>query len=176
MTELSAEKLAALREIAGFPGYRISRDGRVFSTASNWRGYGVREITPIPGKGGYLKVRLTVEGKRLNRAVHRLVAEEFLPPRPAGAQIRHLDGDRVNNAASNLAWGSAKDNADDRKRHGRTAEGSRNGSAEIDEATVRLVRELRSSGLLYREITDKTGVTRQHARLIVTREIWSHVI
>lgn len=106
------------------PGYRVTEDGRVFSIAHNWRGYGEREMSQIPHKDGYLSVRLIIDGKRKRFAVHRLVAAKFLPPAPSRLhQVRHLDGDKSNNRFSNLAWGTAKDNADDREAHGRTSRG-----------------------------------------------------
>ena len=105
------------------PGYRVTADGRVFS-ATNWRGYGERELSQLPHKGGYLSVRMVVDGHRKRFLVHRLVAATFLPARPSPAhEVRHLDGNKLNNAASNLAWGTRKENADDRERHGRTSRG-----------------------------------------------------
>lgn len=112
------------------PGYRITADGRVFSVEHNWRGYGERELSQVPHKDGYLTVRLTVDGRRKRFAVHRLVAGQFLPPRPSPShQVRHLDGDKTNNRVGNLAWGTAKDNADDREMHGRTSRGEAHGAA-----------------------------------------------
>lgn len=113
-------------------GYRVTRDGRVLSVAHNWRGYGEREMAPSPNSDGYPSVRLTVDGKRTRLAVHRLVARQFLPPRPSSAhEVRHLDGDKTNNHVSNLAWGTPKENADDRTRHGRTSRGRRHAEAII---------------------------------------------
>ena len=107
------------------PGYRVTADGRVFSTAHNWRGYGEREMQQAPNGCGYLSVRLTINGKRVRLAVHRLVAQTFLPPRPSKRhEVRHLDGNKLNNDSKNLAWGTSKENADDRERHGRTSRGT----------------------------------------------------
>jgi hypothetical protein len=113
----------AFTPCAGFPGYEVSRDGRVRSVASNWRGYGLRELVQQPNDDGYPSVRLTVGNKqRRHIAVHRLVADAFLPPQPEGTdQLRHLDGSRTNNRDDNLCWGTAADNAADRSAHGRTA-------------------------------------------------------
>ena len=74
----------------------------------------------------YPCVMLRYAGKRKRVAVHRMVALNFigLPPF-AGAEVRHLDGDHSNPRWDNLAWGTAKDNADDREQHGRTARGPR---------------------------------------------------
>jgi hypothetical protein len=112
------------------PGYRVTADGRVFAVSTNWRGYGEREMRQTPNADGYPSVRLTIDGKRKRLAVHRLVAREFLPPRPSPVhEVRHLDGDKWNNCVGNLAWGTPKDNADDRERHGRTSRGERHSIA-----------------------------------------------
>jgi hypothetical protein len=109
--------------LVSFPGYAVSRDGVVFSLTHNWRGYGERRLAVDTNDHGYASVRLTVNGKRTRLAVHKLVAEAFLPAKPntPDAQIRHLDGNRMNPHADNLAWGTAADNAADRDRHGRTS-------------------------------------------------------
>jgi|ERR1041385_963583 hypothetical protein len=106
-------------------GYMASRDGRIFSF-SNWRGYGVREITQIPNGKGYLKVRISMGGRRRNLPVHRLIAATFLPINPGSDfEVCHNNGDRWDNRATNLRWGTRKDNADDRERHGRTSRGEK---------------------------------------------------
>lgn len=112
-------------DIPDWPGYAAARDGRIWSLDSNWRGYGARELRREIDRGGYPCVRLTFgSGKRKRFKIHKLMALTFFGPCPAGCdQVRHLDGDRLNNRVENLAWGSAKENADDRERHGRTARG-----------------------------------------------------
>jgi hypothetical protein len=112
------------------PGYEVTRDGRVFSVATNWRGYGRREMSQDPNDDGYPSVRILVNGKRRRIAVHILVAREYLPARPSPShEVRHLDGNRLNSKADNLAWGTRKENADDRERHGRTSRGNRHSAA-----------------------------------------------
>ena len=112
------------------PGYEVTYDGRVFSTATNWRGYGRREMTQDLNDDGYPSVRILVNGQRKRLAVHVLVAMHYLPPRPSlRHELRHLDGNRMNPCASNLAWGTQKDNADDRERHGRTSRGPKHSAA-----------------------------------------------
>lgn len=106
-------------------GYEVTRDGRVFSN-SNWRGLGRRELAQQPNDDGYPSVRVTLAGKRVRYAVHSLVAFAHLPPRPTPRhEVRHLDGNKLNAHADNLAWGTQKENAEDRERHGRTSRGER---------------------------------------------------
>lgn len=104
-------------------GYEITRGGRIFSN-TNWRGLGRREIVQQLNDNGYPSVRITLAGKRVHYSVHSLVAAAFLPNKPSTRhEIRHLDGEKTNNHADNLAWGTQKENADDRERHGRTSRG-----------------------------------------------------
>lgn len=81
------------------PGYLVTRDGRVYSSGTNWRGYGVRELAQHPNSHGYMRVRCGVLDRRRFPAevvrrsffVHKLVADAYLPPPVAGQQLRHLN-------------------------------------------------------------------------------------
>lgn len=48
-----------------------------------------------------------------------MVLNAFVGPPPPGFEGCHKDGDRANNALSNLYWGTRSDNQRDRVRHGR---------------------------------------------------------
>lgn len=107
-------------------GYEVTQEGKVFSVSSNWRGKGRRELSQDLNDDGYPSVRLIIDGKRTRIAVHRLVAMAHLSDRPSAKhQIRHLDGNKMNANDSNLAWGTAKENANDREIHGKTSRGDR---------------------------------------------------
>ena len=102
------------------PGYRVLADGRIFSYLHNWRGYGERPLTAFPNSHGYLRVRLTIDGKRKSFFVHKLICEIYHGRKPTPRhEVCHIDGNRENNVYTNLRWGTRKDNAADRKRHGR---------------------------------------------------------
>lgn len=112
------------------PGYKATEDGRIFSTNSNWRGYGERELHQTPNSDGYPSVRLMIDGKRKRMAVHTLVAYEFLGTRiSTQEELRHLNGTKTDNRVENLAWGSRKENAEDRESHGRTSRGTAHSQA-----------------------------------------------
>jgi hypothetical protein len=60
---------------------------------------------------GYAVCNLRKDGKPRTEAVHVLVAEAFLGPRPTWAtQVNHMDRDRANNAAANLEWSHSSHN------------------------------------------------------------------
>lgn len=123
------------------PGYEVLIDGRVFSLASNWRGKGKRLMVQHLNSHGYPRVRLTIDGKRKSFMVHSLVAGNFLPRCHANHyEICHIDGSKENNHASNLKWGTRKDNARDRERHGRTSRGPKHSRAIKDSNHKNLVK------------------------------------
>lgn len=59
---------------------------------------------------GYKKITLKRDGFAKNKRVHRLVAETFLDNPNDLKQVNHIDGDKLNNAVSNLEFCTAKDN------------------------------------------------------------------
>ncbi|WP_373695084.1 NUMOD4 motif-containing HNH endonuclease [Actinomycetospora aeridis] len=116
--------------IAGYEGdYEISDQGRVRRVAKVYvDGMGRTQVrhgrllrTRDPG-GSYARVNLGMPQR--TRLVHRLVCEAFhgAPP-DSGTVVRHLDGDPTNNQASNVRWGTALENADDTRLHGRHSPG-----------------------------------------------------
>jgi hypothetical protein len=56
---------------------------------------------------GYCVVCL--HGKR-NKKVHCLIAETFLGPRPKNLDVRHIDGNKLNNSVGNLRYGTRAEN------------------------------------------------------------------
>lgn len=123
------------RPIPSNPKYLASSDGQIRHVKSDTP----RRLQRAPN--GYSLVNFWQDRKLRVRSVHSLIAEAFIGPRPyEDAQVRHLDGNRANNAASNLAYGSAKENAADRESHGRTGHGQRNGNAKLSNAEVDMLR------------------------------------
>lgn len=78
--------------------YEVSRDGRVRNNGKILRGW-------ISTKG-YAKVSIC--GSSLS--IHRLVALAFIPNPKGFGEINHIDGDKLNNDASNLEWCSRSHN------------------------------------------------------------------
>ena len=68
--------------------------------------------------------RLTMDGKKVY--AHIMVCEWYHGPRPPGLQVRHLcrNGQRGCFNPRHMRWGTAKENAADRRRAARPTEGS----------------------------------------------------
>lgn len=118
------------RDIAGYEGvYQVSNQGRVKSLArtvmgANCHGNQARHLKErilkctIGGKG-YLMCGLYASGRVRHVTVHALVAEAFLENPDNLPLVRHLNDKKTDNRASNLAWGTYGDNAQDAVRNGR---------------------------------------------------------
>lgn len=95
------------RDINGSAGhYQISNCGRVKSL---WHGKEKILSTPV-NSAGYMHLTLCVDGKRLYRNVHVLVAETFVPNPDGLPEVNHIDGNKLNNRADNLEWTTRKKN------------------------------------------------------------------
>ena len=93
------------KDIDGYDGkYQVSNLGNVRST----RFYGherIRVLKPQRNGKGYLKVGLVdCYGKTRQRAIHRLVAETFIPNPDNLEMVNHKDEDGTNNTVENLEW------------------------------------------------------------------------
>lgn len=83
--------------------YKVYEDGTIISV------YG-RQIKPRPNKKGYERVCLRIDKKTQDWLVHRLVAMLFIPNPEGKSQVDHIDGNKANNAVSNLKWVTPMEN------------------------------------------------------------------
>jgi len=86
-------------DIAGYVGvYKISPHGEIFSSYRN------RFLKGWVEKTGYRAVSLMQNGKPRRCTVHTLLAKAFIPNPNQLPEVNHKDGDKQNNALSNLEW------------------------------------------------------------------------
>lgn len=105
------------KEIENYPNYQISNFGRVKSLkyySNIHKKYYDRELIlkEKDNKHGYKFVSLGCgkRGKKKNIAIHKLVAEAFIPNSYNYKEINHIDGNKHNNRADNLEWCSRSQN------------------------------------------------------------------
>jgi hypothetical protein len=117
--EFLAEMREEWRPVPGFPDYTISSFGRVRSLfcLGTKRHGGIMALSR--DKRGYRSFLAYMNGKPHRGTLHRLVCEAFHGPPQPGMYACHNDDDKDNNRASNLRWGTPKDNAQDRERNGK---------------------------------------------------------
>lgn len=147
--------------------YTLYEDGRVYNQT---RGVFLKG-TSVTKANRYVKIHVDKF-----RPLHRLVAEHFIPNPLGLPQVNHIDGNRLNNAASNLEWCSASDNV----LHAyaaklKTNAGVKNPISKLTEDQVRAIR--RTSGTA-RQVRDTLGLPVSIAAVKAVRsgKNWSHVL
>ena len=91
-----------IKDIPGFEGqYQVTSNGQVYSLKSN------KFLTlSLEGEEGkkYYYVGFTINGKRKNYRVSRLVAMTFIPNPNNLPIVNHKDENKLNNNVENLEW------------------------------------------------------------------------
>jgi len=92
--------------VRGFNKYIIKENGELY----NFRFKLPRRIKGSIVGCGYAQIKLRKDGILERRYLHRIVAEAFIPNPLGKEQVNHIDGDKLNNNASNLEWVTPSEN------------------------------------------------------------------
>ena len=153
-----------LHNIHGYNGkYKIDDLGRVYSE--------FKIITPYDNGHGYLAVKLWKNGKCKQHYIHRLVAEKFIPNPNNYPEINHIDGDKRNNAVSNLEWCNRKMNVQHSYDTGLKPKGEKHFKHKLTENQVAEIRAARGK-ISQRELANKYGVSQTLIYSIQTNKCW----
>lgn len=147
---------AKLNDYLPFPCkhlYTIYEDGRIHNdTNGKWiRG------TSIDNHNRYVKIHLGTDEAGKFLPLHRLVAQIFIPNPNNYPQVNHIDGNRYNNAASNLEWCTAKQNIRhcwDTGLHMRQ-HGEMIGTSKLTDEEAKWVYSFRDSGLTPKQFVNR---------------------
>lgn len=168
MTDIMVETWIAI------PGYlwryEVSDLGRVRNVRTG------KILKPVlTGRESRRYFRVSV-GERNNQRINRLVLLGFVgsPPTP-DHQAAHLNGDRLDNRLSNLAWVTQTENFSHKRLHGTALVGEKNHQAALTAAGVSEVMQRLAQGESYRSVARRLGVTDRTVRRIASGETWSHV-
>lgn len=170
-----------------YPGYSVSDDGRVFTHRRRFglgmgKGGGVRIdkeysrlLVPYQGHGRYNYVSISTSRGQRSIPIHVLLMDAFVGPCPSDMEVRHLDGNPTNNDLSNLEYGTAKQNAADRIKHGTQKRGVDHAKAKLDESSVIDIRKMYSNGEKIAAIARGFQMAESTIRDIVKGKRWTHV-
>lgn len=139
------------KTIPGYENYAISNYGQVKSLRFN------RILKPANSDAGYLYINLVANKLTKSTAVHRLVIENFISPKPdENYVVDHIDGNKNNNVVENLQWVSIKEN---------TTRYYNN----FDKKTEIL--RLHKDGLTYKAIQEKVGMSMHTVRQTILKNM-----
>jgi hypothetical protein len=176
------ERWVAINDYEGL--YEVSNLGKVRSIArkitySDGRVYNYpSKILSINFCGKYKLpyVHLYKESKRESRLLHRIVAKAFIPNPDNKTDVNHIDGDRKNNASSNLEWATRLENMQHGFKTGLINNtGINHGNNLYSEEQIQEVVNMIFLGYKQSEISNKTGVKIGTIQAIRQGKQWIHI-
>ena len=154
------------KTVEGFSDYAVNIKGDVLSLKT-------QKILASRNNARYDQVGLYSDsGRRVNKRVHKLVAEAFLGPCPKGMEVRHLDGNSKNNHLHNLCYSTHIENEQDKETHGTRSRGEHRWCSKLTEKDVlQILKDDRSQ----KAIADDYGVSPSTIGQVKRRKRWRHV-
>lgn len=164
--------------------YSVSDTGLVRSNEryiirSNGRKQKVREriLKPAVDSCGYERVALSINKKLVTKKVHRLVADAFCEKYVEYKEVNHIDGNKLNNNASNLEWCTRSENQQHAFDNGlqKPLRGSKNPSSKIDEMQCLTIKTLIKSRWSLSRISREMNISRHIPKDINRNKTWKHI-
>lgn len=156
-----AHKNGAIFRLSGNKTSALTRDGYLLVALQ------------VHKKSGRVYFNMTWKGITKSVLVNRVVALRFLPNPLHLPQVNHIDGNKENNALSNLEWSSGSDNEKHAHRTGlKTGRGSANSNAKLTAPQVLEIRESREDDVT---VAARLGVARSTIVNIRKRKTWKHI-
>lgn len=168
------------KPVKGFEGvYEVSDQGRIrrLTTRVGRVRQEPRLLKAHISAFGYERVFL-YRTSRIRRYVHNIVMEAFVGDRPEKYDVNHKDGNRANNALSNLEYLTRAENI----RHGRDVLGHVGGGKKgqptykLTPSAVREIRTLHEQhGVSRLELSRRYNVHTSTIRGVINRETWKEI-
>lgn len=153
--------------------YFISDKGAVYSSKTN------KVLNWSLDKDGYAKVRLvSIDNRRHRYSVHRLVLAHFAPVANMDElQVNHKDGNKLNNALSNLEWVTASENNRHKYQIGLASQSGENNNAThlTEKDVLEIISLLLAHRGTYKEIADKFHIHEETVGAIKRKKNWKYL-
>lgn len=169
------------KDIPGFEGsYYATTDGNIFSYDKKWiRSRGGIHIhkggkLELSRSRGYLRVNLQVNKKQKHFLAHRIIAKTFIPNPENKPEVNHLDGNKDNNAYTNLEWATKKENMQHAFDTGikNSMKGERHGCSKLIEHQVLEILKSKEPQTKLSKIYGVSDATISH---IKNNKNWTHI-
>lgn len=150
--------------------YIVSSLGVIINTRTN------KVVNQFPGgTGGYLMVNIWQDKRNRIIAVHRIVAETFIPNPLEKRTVNHVNGDKLNNTRCNLEWNSYSENLQHAVDTGLNHRGERKTNAKLNDSSVLEIRKLFLHNMTNSVIAKRYGVADATIGQIRKGHTWKHI-
>ena len=114
--------------VLGFPDYWVNKKGEVMGRTG-------KLLKPATTKKGYLRLPFYTSDKVKAFAIHRLVADAFIPNPENKPQVNHINCDKKDNRVENLEWVTDEENRKHKLENNLnvTAQGTKHVKSKINE-------------------------------------------
>jgi hypothetical protein len=161
-----------MRQFRDYVAYSVMESGEIINKNTG------KALRPQVNNCGYARVNMCKDGKKPRFFIHRIVAECYIPNPHNLPQVNHKDGNKSNNAASNLEWCTSSEN----HRHsfanlGRKPTrvcGERSGAFKISLLKIEEARQRKSSGELIKNIAKDYGIHRKYLGALLSGKACRH--
>ena len=131
------------KPVSGYEGYYlVSNIGNIFSIRS-------KKVLKVRNSCGYQRVNLSVDGFPKSFAVHRLVAEAFIPNPENKPTVNHINEIKIDNRVGNLEWATNKEQNNHGTRTQRAKEHTDYIGRKIDYSVVASKHDYKRMGKLF---------------------------
>lgn len=124
---------------------------------------------------GYQEIGISCFKKMIWYRVHRLVAQYYIENKDNKPFVNHIDGNKLNNHASNLEWVTHRENMDHAISTGLIKRGEENPTSKFTEEQVHSVCKLIQMGYRSNDIADTCRVPVSLVSGIRAKVVWSHI-
>lgn len=146
--------------------YLVSIEGAIVNEKTN------KQLIPQNNGKGYMKVTLSIDGKQIQRYVHRIVAECYLLNK--SIQVNHKDGDKTNNNVSNLEWVTNSENQIHAHKTGLKKNGNELWNGKFSKSDIIKIIEMKRNGVLQYKIAETMGTTKSTISDILNGKRYKH--
>ncbi len=170
-------KTLAAKDIKGVSGYKINKNGEIFSclNTSGKMSMSWHKLKPCRDSRGYFTVAL--RGK--THKVHRLVAETFMPNPKNNPLVCHKNSIQTDNRLENLYWGTYKENIRDSIELGRHRSlhqrGEKSAVAKLTDKKVRVMKWALHYGCPHKYLVEVFKVSLATIGNIKRGANWKHI-
>lgn len=144
--------------------YLATKEGDIYSLKGE-----KKKLTGKITKRGYREITISHDGNNIHVLVHKLIAQLFLGKRKSGMKIDHKDGNKLNNAATNLEYVSNQENIERARDNGSLK------NTKLNQEDVAKIRELADTKSM-KEIADKYDVTPSAISKILNNKRWKEKV
>lgn len=158
------------KEIKGIEGYGITSLGRVVNLSTNTL------LKPKIDNVGYLKNVFWLNGERVEKRTHRLLAEHFIPNPNNKPFVNHIDGVKTNCTIDNLEWVTPQENNYHALVNNLLKTGEDHPCSKISETqAIFIISELKEGKTVSRIVKENEFATKSIVEKIKSGSRWKHL-